>query len=266
LGERVQETGELSEAAMKRTEMALESLLWQAKLCEAEEVRIFGTSAFRVARNAADFARRVDRRLHHPIRVLTHLEEAGYIFRGVCSEASLNADRLLVMDLGGGSAEWVLGRSGSIQARTGRNIGCVWMTEAYLTGQPIKVAERKALAAHVRPEIESALADMPAPGARMVFTGGTACAVASVAVGRPWKQAAVDGLCPLPQKDLRRVVNELCKMTRETLLSHPLIPAKRAGVVVAGAITLLESLLVMEAETATVSARGLRFGLAADAP
>lgn len=265
LGEAVLSTGDLSEAARRRTDAALESLLWQARLCEPQEIRIYGTSPFRIARNAAEYARHVERKFRVPIQILSSTDESAAIFRGVGSESALRGARLLVLDLGGGSVECVIGRGNTIHARTARDIGCVWMTETFMRSQPVRPDDRKALVTHVRRELESALADLSAPDRTLVLTGGTACAVAALAHGHLWKQVG-GGLCPITPAALKRAVNQLCKLTSEELFAHRLIPVKRAGVIVAGALTLLEAVQMAGAGDVVVSARGLRFGLAASPP
>ena len=147
LGEGVDASGALAEVPMGRVTDTLERYAERGRALGAERMLAVATSAVRDAANRDDFLARVAASGFEP-RLLSGEEEAATTFAGVCSRApggeAVSADGTLIVDVGGGSTELVLGAAGGVAWSRSLQAGCVRMTERFL-GEDV-VAER-ALAA-----------------------------------------------------------------------------------------------------------------------
>ena len=135
LGEGVDAAGTLGEVPMRRVTDALARYAERARALGAERMLAVATSAARDASNGDDFLARVAATGFEP-RLLTGEEEAAATFAGVCSHAPgeepLSLDGTLVVDVGGGSTELVLGAAGGVAWSSSLQAGCVRMTERFL--------------------------------------------------------------------------------------------------------------------------------------
>ena len=102
-----------------------------------EQVTAIGTSAIRVARNQAEFIERVRQETHIPIRVISGDEEADYIYRGVRAAGALDDKTALVMDIGGGSVEFILGNKNRIFWKQSFEIGGQRLLERFMNSDRI---------------------------------------------------------------------------------------------------------------------------------
>ena len=192
LGQGVDATGRLAPEALDRTLRALAGYAKIIKESAAGVVRMVATSATRDAANAADFVSGVGEVLGVAPEVLSGEDEAYLSFTGATAELPAGAGPYLVVDIGGGSTEFVLGDgqpAGRPAARTGISalsvdIGCVRLTERHLHGDPPARAEIAAAAADVEAALDQVAAAMPAASARtLVGLAGSVTTVAGLALG-----------------------------------------------------------------------------------
>ncbi len=199
LGQGVDATGRLAPEALDRTLHALAGYAKIIKAASVDAVRMVATSATRDAANAADFVRGVEGVLGVPPEVLSGQDEAYLSFTGATAElttpgglAAAPGGPYLVVDIGGGSTEFVLGDGqppGHPAARTGLSalsvdIGCVRLTERHLHGDPPSRTEIAAAAADIEAALDAVAAAMPAATARtLVGLAGSVTTVAGLALG-----------------------------------------------------------------------------------
>jgi exopolyphosphatase / guanosine-5'-triphosphate,3'-diphosphate pyrophosphatase len=192
LGQGVDATGRLAPEALDRTLRALAGYAKIIRESAAGAVRMVATSATRDAANAADFVRGVEEVLGVAPEVLSGEDEAYLSFTGATAELPGGAGPYLVVDIGGGSTEFVLGDgqpAGRPAARTGISalsvdIGCVRLTERHLHADPPDRAEIAAAAADVEAALDQVAAAMPAASARtLVGLAGSVTTVAGLALG-----------------------------------------------------------------------------------
>src|SRR5947207_400643 len=152
LGQDVDRTGRLATEAIERTRVALAGYTARLRGLGAERVRMVATSATRDAANADEFRAMVTATLGVPPEVVTGDEEARLSFTGAVRGLPRQVDQpYLVVDIGGGSTEFVIGTDtdtgspagggGTVGAAVSVDIGCVRMTERYLTSDPPTAAE-----------------------------------------------------------------------------------------------------------------------------
>ncbi|MFH0799047.1 MAG: Ppx/GppA family phosphatase [Pseudomonadota bacterium] len=265
LGEGLGKSGEISGAASKRTLDALSSY-WE--LCVKHGVRrvaAIGTAALRNARNAADFLLLARRSLGLEIEIISFDREATLTF---ASAARDFGDDIVVIDIGGGSTEFVSrersnGKPGPLRFRS-LNLGCVSLTEEFIKNDPPSDADilalrsriRASLKADIEPEIYSRPHDRT-----LVATAGTATTLMAMHLKLATYDPALVHGGRLKIDDLRGIVDAFKRMTLEERKRMPGLIPERADVILAGACLLHESMSALGFANATISDRGVKWGL-----
>ncbi len=224
LGESVDATGQFAPAALARTEAALTDYVEVMLAHDVAKVRMVATSAARDAGNRDEFfamtARQLGRVMPGAVaEVITGTEEAALSFRGAVGELDPAAGPFVVVDLGGGSTEVVLGGSGpaaaDVVASFSANIGCVRLTERCLQSDPPTADEVAAARAVVREKLAEALEVVPIEGATTwVGVAGTFTTIAALALGLPEYESEVIHLSRIGIPEVVKVCDELIAMPR----------------------------------------------------
>jgi exopolyphosphatase/guanosine-5'-triphosphate,3'-diphosphate pyrophosphatase len=128
LGERIHENGILLKEAMSRGLQTLSQYLERCRAMEVQEIFAVGTSALREARNSQDFLKLVEGKLDLSIKVISGEEEAQLSFLAVARDLEETGKTFLVVDVGGGSTEFILGQGGQIRQWMSLPLGSVRFT------------------------------------------------------------------------------------------------------------------------------------------
>ncbi|MFT4010221.1 MAG: exopolyphosphatase [Nocardioidaceae bacterium] len=251
LGEGVDRTGRLGDAALARVFGAIDEFAAVVAERDVQAMRFCATSAARDASNAADFAEGVRARLGIDPEVLSGDEEARLSFLGATRSLGSSPEPVLVVDIGGGSTEFVIG-----PGHRSLDIGSVRMTERYLTSDPPTDAEIRAAIDAVDAELDTlptAGVDLAA-AATVVGVAGTITTITAIALDLPaYDRGAIDQ-AELVRDDVDEIASRLLGMTvAERRTIGPMHPG-RADVIGAGALILerivrrtsVRSLLVSE--------------------
>src|SRR5690349_14096242 len=182
LGQGVDATGRLDRAAIDRTIQATREYAELITTLGADVVRFCATSAARDAENADEFAAEIESVLGVRPQVLTGEEEAAASFLG--ATRSLAGGRSLVVDIGGGSTELVVGEAGAVEWSTSLDIGSVRLTERFLPSDPPGVAELTDCMTYLDGVLKPALDGLDAVET-MVGVAGTVTTVAAHALDLP---------------------------------------------------------------------------------
>ncbi len=242
LGQDVDRTGRLADEALTRVFGAVEEY---AALIEAHDVttiRFCATSAARDASNADVFAEGVAERLGVTPEVLSGAEEAQLSFAGATRGLGEVPGPVLVVDIGGGSTELVLGGGhGDVHAGHSLDIGSVRMTERHLHGDPPPEGEVAAATAEIDRALDTLAdhdVDLAAPRT-VVAVSGTGLTVAAAVLGLPGglDRDSVDRAV-VPVSGVREAVRALLAMTVEGRKALPYMQPGRADVIGAGALIL----------------------------
>jgi len=237
LGQGVDRTGRLAPEAIERTRVALASYADQIRALGAARVRMCATSATRDAANAGDFRAMVVETLGVEPEVVTGDEEARLSFTGAVRGLSAEPP-FLVVDIGGGSTEFVVGES-TVEGAISVDIGCVRMTERHLHGDPPTPAEIAAATDDITATVDRALAAVPGRGARtLVGLAGSVTTVAAIALGLPGYHPARTHHAVVSYDDVAKVTGDLLAMTTAQRLAIPVMHPGRADVIGAGALVL----------------------------
>lgn len=249
LGQGVDATGEFAVEAIARTRAALADYAALLKAHGVERVRMVATSAARdVANRDAFFAMTADvlgAVLPGSVaEVITGAEEAGLSFRGAVGELDSAAGPFVVVDLGGGSTEIVVGggaASDGVMASYSADIGCVRLTERCLHSDPPTPAEVALARQVVRERLEAALGVVPIEGARTwVGLAGTMTTLSALAHNLTTYDSAAIHLSRVAGPDLLAVCERLIGMTRAERAALPPMHEGRADVIGGGAIVVEE--------------------------
>jgi exopolyphosphatase / guanosine-5'-triphosphate,3'-diphosphate pyrophosphatase len=265
LGEGVDRTGRLAPEAIERTRLAL--LGYAAEIAELGigRVRMVATSASRDASNAGDFRGMVRSVLGVAPEVISGDEEARLSFTGAVNGLTATGPYLMV-DIGGGSTEFVTGTS-SVDAAISMDIGCVRMTERHLRSDPPAAGEIAAAEKDIAAAVDTALAAVAGREARtFVGLAGSVTTVAALALGLPAYDASRIHHARIALADVRRVTGDLLAATVAERRKLPVMHPGRADVIGAGALILriimersgMESVVASEHDILD----GIAFGLA----
>ncbi|MCW2516167.1 MAG: exopolyphosphatase [Mycobacterium sp.] len=246
LGEGVDATGSFGEAALARTRAALED--YAALLLEysVPTVRMVATSATRDAANRDEFFAMTADVLGVAVpgavaEVITGTEEAELSFRGAVGELDSEAAPFVVVDLGGGSTEVVLGSTTEVDASYSANIGCVRLTERCLKSDPPTAAEIEEARAVVREGLAAAFAAVPVEHARTwVGVAGTMTTLSALAMNLATYDSEIIHLSRVGFDDLLKVCEGLLAMTRRQRAALGPMHEGRVDVIGGGAIVVEE--------------------------
>jgi exopolyphosphatase/guanosine-5'-triphosphate,3'-diphosphate pyrophosphatase len=239
LGEGVDRTGRLSDAAIERTRQRLGEYARQIADLGAQRVRMVATSASRDAANADDFRAMVQATIGHDPEVITGDEEARLSFIGaVRGVGADNPGPYLVVDIGGGSTEFVSG-SARVDAAHSVDIGCVRMTERHLRSDPPTPAEIDAATADIDTAIDQALTLVhPAPDATLIGLAGSVTTVALIALGLPdYDPTRIHG-SRITYEQVSKVTHDLLAATHAERAAIGGMHPGRIDVIGAGALIL----------------------------
>jgi exopolyphosphatase / guanosine-5'-triphosphate,3'-diphosphate pyrophosphatase len=236
LGQGVDRTGRLAPEAIERTRVALAGYAAQIRSLGADRVRMVATSATRDASNAGEFRDMVLATLGVTPEVISGRQEAELSFTGAVR--GLPRGRYLVVDIGGGSTEFVTGTS-TVDSGISVDIGCVRMTERHLTADPPTADQIAAATADIEAAVDRALTAVDAvAGATLVGVAGTVTTIAAIALGLPKYQSERIHHCRVSTQDVARVAADLLAMSQRQRLALPVMHPGRADVIGAGGLIL----------------------------
>ncbi len=271
LGQGVDRTGRLAPEALERTFAACREYAGIIRELGAEKLRFVATSASRDAENRDDFVRGVVEILGVEPEVITGDQEAEFSFTGATKELTGRPDvdtPYLVVDIGGGSTEFVLG-SDTVRAARSVDIGCVRMTERHLVrdgkiiADPPGEEQIAAIKADIARALDQAAETVPLSEARtLVGLAGSVTTVAAIALGLSEYDSAAIHHSRIPLSQVREITHRLLTTTHEERAEIPAIHPGRVDVIAAGALVLLSIMERMGAEEVVVSEHDILDGIA----
>ena len=261
LGQGVDVTGELAPEAIARTTQVLAEYSTRIRALGATRIRAVATSAARDARNGADFFDAAERALGVRPELLSGDAEARLSFSGATLGLARDDAPFLVVDLGGGSTEFVLGTN-QPEAAISLQMGCVRMSERHLRSDPPTSAELTACQSDVRRGLARVREVMDVTKARTVIgLAGTVTALSAMQLGLAHYDATRTHHSRLTAEQLANLCARLARATvseRRLLLVEP----ARAEVIVGGAVVLATLMSELELSELLVSERDILDGLA----
>ena len=278
LGQGFYETHRLLPEAIANTAQAVAAFVGQSQSLQARQLRVIATSAARDAVNAQDLIAAIEREAHQRLEIISGEQEADWAFLGVTTDPALAQVPLLLLDVGGGSTEFILGCGAHKHFRQSFPIGTVRLLETLPLSDPPRPEEfaamrqwvRNFIAEKVRPALTPALEretqhQAAQPPMLLVGTGGTTTILARMeAKLETFDRAGIENT---------RLSRDRLRWHTEHLWSLPLaqreeivgLPRKRADVILTGMIIYEAVMAQFGFAELRVSTRGLRFAAVMDA-
>ncbi|RAQ39362.1 exopolyphosphatase, partial [Arthrospira sp. O9.13F] len=262
--------GQLKPEVMDRAIATLKRFQELAKTFNVEQVVAVATSAVREAPNGRDFIKRVSDELDLEINLISGPEEARRIYLGVLSAMEFHDEPHVIIDIGGGSTELILGDGGEPKFLSSTKVGAVRLTQEYIKTDPISRTEFLFVQAYIRGMLERPVDELrlhlqPGKVPHLVGTSGTietlAVMIAKEKLGtEPTPLAGYQ----ITLNELHNIVSRLRKLSYQERLQIPGINDRRAEIILAGALILQEAMSLLEIESLTICERSLREGVIVD--
>jgi len=238
LGQGVDQNKAFHPDAIDRTLAAVEKFAELIKSKGVEKVRFCATSATRDASNRELFTNGVKKILGVDVEVIPGEEEARLSFIGATKELAQNDGPFLVVDIGGGSTEFVFGNE-SVDSAKSVNIGCVRMSERHLIDQPPSMSQISQAIIDIDIAIAQAAAIVPISEAKtLVAVAGTATTVAAAALKLDQYDRYLIHLSRIPATSVHQVAGMFQSMDKDQIASLGYMHPGRVDVITSGALIL----------------------------
>ncbi|CAM5585768.1 hydrolase [Streptomyces spiroverticillatus] len=262
LGQGVDRTGRLAPEALERTFAACREYAEIIKAHGAEKVRFVATSASRDAENRDEFVSGVLEILGVEPEVISGDQEAAFSFTGATKELTGSGEDYLVVDIGGGSTELVVGRE-SVEAARSVDIGCVRLTERHRPSAPATAEQVAAIRADVAKALDLAAGTVPLTDKPRTLVGlaGSVTTIAAIALGlREYDWEAIHH-ARIPYEKVREITESLVGATHDEKAAIPAMHPGRVDVIVSGALILLALMERVGASEVVVSEHDILDGI-----
>ena len=262
LGQGVDETGQFHPDAIARTLAAVDKFAAEIAKRGVEKIRFCATSATRDATNRHLFVDGVRDRLGIELEVISGDEEAALSFAGAIKDLDPSNGPFLVVDIGGGSTEFVFGTS-TVEAARSVNIGCVRMTERHFASDPATPEQIEAARSDIQAAIAQAAAVVPITKAKtLVAVAGTATTVAAAALDLPEYDRYAIHLSRISAQQTHDAATMFATSNREQRLALGYMHAGRVDVIAAGSLVLSEIMKATGASEFVASESDILDGMA----
>jgi exopolyphosphatase/guanosine-5'-triphosphate,3'-diphosphate pyrophosphatase len=265
LGRGVDLSGQLSGEAIEATCEAIAEYVAIYREAGAGAVRAIATSAVRDASNGSAFVAELRERFALSARVLDGEEEARLTYLGASSERP-PAEPTLVVDIGGGSTELIVGAGKEIAFHASLQAGVVRHTERHIASNPPAAVELEALATDARSLIEAAIAGrFEARATAGIAVAGTPTSLAAIEMGlEPYDPTRVHGHV-LSLSSIQRMLSRLASASLAERVEIAGMHPDRAPTIVAGVVILIETMRAFGLEQIEVSEHDILYGTAISA-
>lgn len=266
LGEGVDATGVLSQAAVDRTIAALEEFRQEIDRAGVGRTRLVATSAARDARNSDSFLEAASRTIGAPAEILDGQSEGQLAAAGATRGLEGHDGDDIVVDIGGGSTEIAVLRDHAVTA-TSLDIGCVRVSERFLRGDPPRDRELQEAVSHITSIVSEALANLlgvdgPRTGSRLIGLAGSVTTLAALDLGLTEYDATRIHHSVLTRDAVSHWCSVLAATTASERAAMPGLPPGREDVIVGGALILATVMDLLGAKSCLVSESDLLDGLA----
>lgn len=265
LGESVFSKGILSEEAIRLTEEVLTRFRTTVDSLGASAIRVVATSATRDAGNQEEFLARSHTALGSPIEIISGVEEARLIGLGVNSVWPQTEGPVLIVDVGGGSAEFLLLQDGVMVEGYSRPLGAVRLKEVFLDKDPPRREQLNRLQEFIDEKLELVVRRLAGrPITRAIATSATAAAIVCAVNGMARSERIeADGRCASIEQ-VRTLYRELILIPIEKRRRYPGIGPRRAEIIVAGVAVFLRAMERFNLSSLYYSSAGVREGIVCD--
>jgi exopolyphosphatase / guanosine-5'-triphosphate,3'-diphosphate pyrophosphatase len=273
LGRGFYQTHRLQPETVAHTAEAVWDFANTAREKNADSIRVIATSAARDAVNPTDLTTSIERASGLKVEIISGEQEAEWAFRGVTTDPELAKTPLLLLDVGGGSTEFILGRSGRKHFAHSFPLGTVRLMEKFPHSDPPTRAEfnacrawvRNFLRTEVRPKLEPVLRrENHSREIQLVGTGGTTSILARIQNKMERFDRERIEATRLSLERVRKMRWRLWRLPLEERKDIPGLPKLRADVILTGVLIYETVMAEFHFTQLRVSTRGLRFAAVMD--
>lgn len=261
LGEGLSETGFISEAAQERAIVALRRM---AQICgglKAEISAIVATSAVRKALNRNQFLRHVKEKTGLEISVISGDQEAALASLSVHHNFNMDQQRFAMADIGGGSVEIVVATGNHAETIASLELGAVFLTETFLTHDPVDPNELKKLRKHIRKALKSEGIGDGLPVSCLIGSGGTMTNIGSMVMAMRGEQYESIHRFEVMHSEIIHLIAMLSRKTHKERLHIAGLNPERADIIIAGMVLTDELMRRARTNLLRINAQGIREGL-----
>lgn len=257
LGQGLSSSKKFHPEALQRAREALLEFRKQIDIHQPDKVLAMATAAARDAENKEELFKICDD-LQIPLQIITGLDESKITYQGSVSAFDDQLKRL-VIDIGGRSTEFILGQGLNFISGHSHNLGCVKLTEEYISKYPVSPEDLKKCHQEIEEKLIETKKMITEPIDQILAVAGTPTSLAAAEIGR-FEAGLIDSY-QLTKSSLEKWKTKLAQASVQEIEKMG-IPAGRADVILVGVLILLETLKVFNKDTITVSTRGVRYGVA----
>ncbi len=263
LGQGVDITGSFQPEALARAKNCLVEFKKEIDRHQVDRILAMATSAARDAKNGQELFK-IGAELSIPIEIIPGTDEARITFAGATEGLAQDEENIIVIDVGGGSTEFIVGNKSKMLFSKSLNLGCVRMTEKYITAQPLSQTERADVENFVVQQLEIVLPEIQKyPAKEILAVAGTPSALAIAEIGK-FEVEKLQGFI-LDRSKLKKWCDILANSSIQEKIDKYKIDSGRADVLFVGATILYQFLLKLNKPFMKVSVKGVRYGVALEA-
>ncbi len=260
LGQGLSQSKKFDPEALQRADQCLSRFAKEIDKFSPQKILAVATSAARDAENSEELFT-ICEKYKIPIEIIAGQQEAVITYQGATSGLNAEGKHLLVIDIGGGSTEFIFGQNQNILNAESFNIGCVRLTEKFIFEQPTPKDQLENARDFINIHVDRAPQLVPKNFMidEIIAVAGTPTALAAAQLGN-FDPKKIDGFA-LTDAELEKWVERLANASFQQKIEMG-IPQGRADVILVGALILLQTLKKFNKNSITVSTRGVRYGVA----
>jgi len=258
IGKGLQPDGEIGEEKLNLLFSILSEYNTIIEKYRCKKILVTATNAFRLASNSKSISSRIMDRFNFDVNIISGEIEAEYAFLGALSGIEISGSTL-VIDIGGGSTELIVGNKSEIISKKSYPIGSVIATEKYLKHTPPLPQEIGQLELELE-EIFKGITEKSKPG-KVIAIAGTPTTLACMVKGlKEFEEAEIDGN-DLTTADLQNLISEIKILLPEEIKNnYGKVLSGREDIILGGALILKKIMSIEDVDKVTISSRGIRYG------
>jgi exopolyphosphatase/guanosine-5'-triphosphate,3'-diphosphate pyrophosphatase len=255
----LEKRGEFELAAMQRSIETLKEFCQICNRLKVKTIRAVGTSALRRSKNSHHFLQQTQEKCQLEIKVISGFQEAELIAKAVSYFYDLSQGTTLIVDIGGGSTEFIFVKDGAVKEAKSIILGCVDLSEHFFPQEKATDAQRLALQEEVAKRLEQIPESILQP--KMVSLGGTATCLGSLALGlKRFSPEKVEGMV-LHIKKIDAIIGRLQELSVAKRIRELGLEPLRADIILAGSLIQRQIMKKYGITSCTISTLGVRYGL-----
>ena len=261
LGQGVDKHKEFHADALKRAELCLQKYSSIIKEHRPEKVFAMATSAARDVKNKQELFE-IGKRVDIPIQIISGDEEANLTYLGATSGLPLDTKKRLIVDVGGGSTELILGQGEKVLFKQSLDVGCVRLTERYIEKAPVSTQTIEIIKNEIINKSSQSIQEILkiANPDEAIAVAGTPTELAKADIGY-FDPVKIDGY-KLTAEKLKNWIEVFAKNNNDQIIKLFNISSGRADVILVGSLILYVICDLLKLSQLVVSTRGVRYGIA----